>query len=120
MNLLMINIIGLAVIVLIIYWFWIYKPKEVQAKDQDVIQIIVENGVYQPSRIRVPADTEITLEFQRKDETPCAEMVIFPELDISESLSINKDKTIKLKKLKAGNYQFHCQMQMYKGELHVE
>ncbi len=120
MNLLIINLAGLAVIALIIYWFWIYKPKDVQAKDQDVIKITVEDGIYQPSRIKLPADTEITLEFNRKDETPCAEMVIFPELDISESLPINKTKTIKLKKLKKGSYQFHCQMQMYKGELHVE
>lgn len=118
MNLLIINIIGLAVIALIVYWFWIYKPKNVQAKD--TIRIIVEDGVYQPSHISVPAATEVTLEFERKDETPCAEMVIFPELDISENLPINKTKTIKLKKLEKGSYQFHCQMQMYKGELHAE
>jgi len=120
MNLLIINIAGLAVIALIIYWFWIYKPKDVQAKDQDIITIMVEDGVYQPSRISVPADTEISLEFKRKDKTPCEEIVIFPELNISESLPINKAKTIKLKKLEKVNYQFHCQMQMYKGELHVE
>lgn len=120
MNLLVINIIGLALIALIIYWFWIYKPKNVQAKDKDTIRIIVEDGVYQPSHISVPAATEVTLEFERKDETPCAEMVIFPELDISENLPVNKTKTIKLKKLEKGSYQFHCQMQMYKGELVVE
>lgn len=120
MNLLVINIIGLVLIALIIYWFWIYKPKNVHAKDQDVIKIVVEDGVYQPAHISVPADTEISLEFLRKDETPCAEMVIFPELNISESLPLNKTKSIKLKSLEKGSYQFHCQMQMYKGELVVE
>lgn len=120
MNLLLINIIGLALIALIVYWFWIYKPKNVQAKDKDTINVIVEDGVYQPSHISVPSGTEVTLEFHRKDETPCAEMVIFPDLDISESLPLNKTKSIKLKSLEKGSYQFHCQMQMYKGELVVE
>ena len=119
-NLLSINIIGLTIIALIIYWFWIYKPKAVAVKPQSIIKVIVADGVYQPSHIKVPAATDVTLEFQRIDPAPCADRVIFPELNISESLPLNQSKTIKLTKLKPGHYQFHCQMQMYQGELQVE
>ena len=44
---LIINIAGLALIALIIWWFWLYKQKEATVSDSDIV-IKVENGVYQP------------------------------------------------------------------------
>lgn len=116
---LLINLTGLALIAFIIWWFWLYKSKEV-ATESDEITIVVDNGVYQPSRIKLSADSDTTLNFIRKDASPCAEMVIFPDLDISENLPVNKVKSIRLPALSRGDYSFHCQMKMYRGELHVE
>ena len=47
---LFVNIIGFLLIGLIIWWFWLYKPKEVNLGVNDTI-ITVENGTYSPSRI---------------------------------------------------------------------
>ncbi|HEY5716192.1 MAG TPA: cupredoxin domain-containing protein [Psychromonas sp.] len=121
---LFINLAGIFLIALIIWWFWLYAPKsqrQVSAdKDNAVIDIVVQDGVYQPATITVSAHKTAILNFIRKDATPCAEMVIFPDLNISEELPLNKAFAITLPMLEKGQYLFHCQMQMYKGYLIVE
>ncbi|MBD2859867.1 cupredoxin domain-containing protein [Spongiibacter sp. KMU-158] len=111
-----INLLGLGLIALIIWWFWLYKAQEIKMEDNELL-ITVENGVYSPSRIKLPVGTSIELTFLRKDPSPCAEMLLIPELQISESLPLNKVKRIPLPALKPGDYAFHCQMQMYKGQI---
>lgn len=114
-----INVFGLALIAFIVWWFWLYKPREDAMGNGDQT-ITVDNGVYQPARIKVNANEATTLHFMRKDASPCAEMVLFPEQDISITLPLHKMKDVQLPALKAGAYPFHCQMQMYRGELVVE
>jgi plastocyanin domain-containing protein len=116
---LLVNIAGLALIAFIVWWFWLYRPAGVSAEEGGLV-IVVENGVYRPSRVRVPAHREVELHFLRKDPSPCAEMVLVPRLEISESLPLNEDKKLLLPPLEAGEYEFHCQMQMYRGVLKVE
>lgn len=118
-----INLAGLFLIALIIWWFWLYSPKQQRSaadKDKTVFNIVVEDGVYQPATIVLSAHKTAILNFIRKDATPCAEMVIFPELKISEELPLNKEFAIALPMLEKGKYRFHCQMQMYKGVVIVE
>ncbi len=114
----MINVLGLLLIALIVWWFWLYKPKEVTA-DDGTMTVIVDNGIYEPSRIRLPAGHAATLRFLRKDASPCAGTVVFADFDISEELPLNKTKDIRLPPLESGEYSFSCQMQMYRGELIV-
>lgn len=115
----LINTIGFALILLIIWWFWLYRPREDSAQD-DALVVIVEHGSYSPAQLKLPAGQAIALTFLRKDASPCAEFVVIPALDISQALPVNKAVTIKLPALQVGQYPFHCQMQMYRGELHVE
>lgn len=116
---LVVNILGLLLIALIVWWFWLYKPKETALGENDLI-VIVENGTYQPSRIKLPANEAISLKFLRKDASPCSETLLVPDLQISETLPLNKVKTIQLPPLLSGEYAFHCQMQMYRGLLNVD
>jgi len=115
---LIINLLGLQLIALIIWWFWIYKPKAVSA-DKDTMTVIVDNGTYEPSRIQLPAGQSTTLRFFRKDASLCAATVVFAAIDISEELPLNKPKDIRLPPLASGEYPFTCQMQMYRGMLIV-
>ncbi|PKI18153.1 cupredoxin domain-containing protein [Colwellia sp. 12G3] len=116
----MINIAGLVLISLIIWWFWLYKPKAVDAAIDNEIKIVVNNGIYQPARIKIKAGQQTVLQFIRKDSSPCAAMVIFPHVDISEELPLDIDKSVLLPPMTLGEYPFHCQMQMYQGTLIVE
>jgi len=113
-----VNLIGLGLIVLIIWWFWIKKSKTLKVSSNE-IEIIVENGVYTPSRIEVKPGEKIKLTFLRKDPSPCAEKVIFDELGVSLDLPVDKKVSVSLKPGTAGEYSFTCQMKMYVGALVV-
>ncbi len=114
-----INLLGLLLIALIAWWFWIYKPDAVLA-DKNTVTVVVDNGIYEPAKIRLAAGQNTTLRFLRKDPSPCAATVVFADLEISAELPVNKYQEINLPPLAAGEYPFTCQMQMYRGALIVE
>ncbi|MAC76467.1 MAG: plastocyanin [Rhodobacteraceae bacterium] len=114
-----INLIGLVVIGLIVWWFWFYQTKSTDVKDGS-IEVRVKDGVYQPANITVPANESVQLLFYREDATPCAETLLIPELEISETLALNKRVTVTIPASNAGVYPFHCQMQMYRGTLVIK
>ena len=116
---LIINIAGVVLIALIVWWFWLYKPKEAELSDNDLV-VIVENGTYSPSHIKVPAGSPIEIKFLRKDQSPCSEALLIPDLQISDTLPLDKVKIIQLPALSSGEYAFHCQMQMYRGQITVQ
>lgn len=122
MALWLVNLAGLLLIGLIIWWFWISRPP---ALDQDrlvndSIDIAVENGVYTPPRIEVHSGQSIRLRFLRKDPSPCAEKVIFDQLGLSVDLPLNKTVEVPISLPEKGTYEFTCQMRMYHGELIVK
>lgn len=113
------NLAGLLLIALIIWWFWLYKPKEAELDNTDRV-ITVENGTYAPSHVKLPAGEPLTIQFMRKDPSPCSETLLIPELQISETLPLNKLKSVQLPAMAPGEYPFHCQMQMYRGVIKVD
>lgn len=115
-----INLIGLLLIALIIWWFWLYKPAKAVDLSSENITIVVDKGVYQPSRINVEADKKVMLHFLRKDGNPCAATVLFPKLEISAELPLETSRAIELPPMISGEYTFHCPMKMYTGTLIVE
>ena len=113
-----VNLIGVSLIGLIVWWFWIKKPPSLKASSNR-IDVLVDNGVYTPSRIEVKLGQAVTLIFLRKDPSPCAEKVIFEELGLSLDLPVNKSAELMIKADEAGEYIFNCQMKMYLGSLIV-
>jgi len=116
MNVLLVNLAGISTIAFIIGWFWLSKPKAQRAR-QNVVDILVEDGTYTPSRIEVEVGKEVTLRFLRKDASPCAEKVVFEQFGINADLPIDIPKEIVVTPTEAGEFSFTCQMQMYKGSL---
>ncbi|TLS67024.1 cupredoxin domain-containing protein [Mariprofundus erugo] len=115
---LVVNLIGIGLIALIIWWFWLYRPGNgVAAAPGQVIEVRVRDGVYEPSLIDAIAGKGISLKFTREDETACAGQVIFPELGIQKELPIGRPVVIRLVPPEPGEYAFHCQMGMYRGIL---
>lgn len=122
METLLINLSGLAVIALTIWWFWLAsKGNRPQAASADEkLEILVKDGVYEPARIRIPAGKETALHFRREDASPCAEWVLFPDLEVSSQLAVDQATEVTIPAAEVGEYPFHCQMQMYRGTLVVE
>ena len=114
-----VNLIGLALIGIIIWWFLITKPKAKQVMGNS-IDIIVQDGVYEPSIIKAKKGQKLELCFLRKDETPCSEVVVFDALNVSAELPINQPHSITLQLDQTGEFDFTCQMGMYRGKLIVE
>lgn len=114
----LINLAGILLIGLIIWWFWLSRPA-LQKAASDTIEIVVENGVYTPARIEIPANRALTLRFLRRDASPCAEKVEFDTLGISEDLPLGASREVRLPPLPAGEVEFTCQMKMYRGMLVV-
>ncbi len=114
---LLINLAGVALIALIIWWFWLWQPKSLARVQQGVVEILVDQGVYSPARIEIPAGQATTLRFVRKDPSPCAEQVLIDQLGLSAELPMNKPRDVMVKPNQPGRYEFTCQMRMYRGEL---
>ena len=117
MSAVLINLTGLVVIALIVWWFWLSQPKTAHAAG--VIEILVNDGVYTPASIEVEAGRPVTLRFLRKDPSPCAEQVLFDDLGLSAELPVGEPKDITVTPPKPDEYEFTCQMQMKRGRLIV-
>lgn len=117
---LFVNLTGVLLIAFIVWWFWVYKSRTEAAVEGDKIDIIVDSGVYEPSLIHAPLGKPVTLRFIRKDSNPCAEKVIFSDLDISADLTVDKPYDLTFTPEKAGEFEFTCQMAMYRGKLVVD
>ena len=116
----LVNIAGILAIIFIVWWFWLAKPKPKISQQNDVIEIIAENGVYSPSSIQADKSQPLTLRFVRKDATPCAEKVVFAALNLSTDLPLNEPQDITLTIDQPGTYEFTCQMGMYRGKLLIQ
>jgi plastocyanin domain-containing protein len=117
MNAWIVDLAGLGLIGLIIWWFWLYRPQALRAAGSQPIEIIVADGVYTPARIEVPAGKPVTLRFLRQDSNPCAEKALFDDLGVSADLPIGKPLDVVVTPPRPGEYEFTCQMRMYRGVL---
>jgi len=117
MNDLIINLGGLIFIGLIVWWFWLYRPQAAHAAGSQPIEVVVADGVYTPARIEVPAGKPVTLRFLRRDPSPCAEKALFDGLGVSADLPVGKPLDVTVTPPQPGEYEFTCQMRMYRGKL---
>jgi len=113
----LVNLLGLGLIGLIAWWFWLSESKAAKAAGQAPLTVLVDGGVYAPDRIEVPAGQPVKLTFVRKDSSPCAAQVVFADLDLSFDLVMDSPTEVQLPALKRGGYPFTCQMGMYRGVL---
>ncbi len=84
-----INLAGVALIVLIVWWFWIYKSPSIVLQE-GAIEVLVKDGVYRPSKIKIRANAATTIVFNRVDPSPCSETLLIPDLEINAMLTLNK------------------------------
>lgn len=115
-----VNLLAVALMGFIVWWFWLSRSAVKQANASDVIDVIVENGVYTPAHLEVPQGRAVKLSFERRDPSSCAEKVVFSELDITVDLPVGEKIAVSIQPLAAGEYHFSCQMQMYRGSLVVK
>lgn len=113
----LVTFIGLTSIAFIIWWFWFNQNTAKSFQNDNTIVIKVKDGVYQPDIIQIPCNQSLTLRFIREDASPCTETVIFNNLNINKQLSLGQPTDISILLKQPGEYEFTCQMGMYRGKL---
>ena len=118
-DIIIVNVSALLLIIFVIWWFFGSRPKAKFVGIDVPIRIAVKDGVYDPSHVQIPAGKQVTLYFVRHDATPCADTVVFAQLNASYALPINQTVEVIIPPQEPGEIDFTCQMGMYRGKLIV-
>jgi len=114
---------GIALSFLVAWFFWFSKKKIARAaltSSGAQEALIVVKGGYTPDLLVVQAGKPVRLKFNRQESAVCSEMVLFPDFDKSAKLPEGETVVIEFTPEKPGEYDFACQMGMFRGKLIVE
>ncbi len=117
-----VTLVGFGVIGWIVWYFWLWKGEAVAAGvgagGIQEVDVTVKGG-YQPAAIEVKAGRPLRLNFTRREASLCGEEVVLPEFGKRAHLPENTTVGIEITPTSAGEYEFTCGMNMYKGKLIV-
>jgi plastocyanin domain-containing protein len=121
-TLLFVNVAGIALIGLIVWYFWLYRKEGVKVTEVAGVQEvpIVVKGGYDPDVIVVKRGKPVRLLFNRQESTMCSEMVVFDKLGTSAKLPEGETVAIEFTPQETGEIPFQCQMGMLRGKLIVQ
>ena len=118
-----VTLAGLGSALFVAWFFWMKRSRGKKAavvtSGYQEAMVIVQGG-YTPDVIVVEHGKPVRLSFRRDETASCSEMVIFPDFNKSASLPEGEVVPIEFLPEKPGEYEFHCQMGMFRGKLIVE
>ena len=120
---LLVTLGGLGAIGFVVWLFWLWRRQGVQAaltSSGYQEALILVTGGYTPDVIVVERGRPVRLNFRREETAACSEMVIFGDFNKSAMLPMGETVFIELMPEKPGEYEFACQMGMFRGRLIVE
>lgn len=117
-----VNTVGIALILVIVWYFWLYRKEGVKVVEVAGVQEvpIVVKGGYDPDVIVVKRGTPVRLLFNRQESSMCSEMVLLDTLGKSARLPEGEIVAIEFTPQDAGEIPFQCQMGMLRGKLIVQ
>ena len=114
---------GVILIVGIAWFFWGPRQGGVRAASTSSgyqeAMVLVKGG-YTPDVIVVQHGKPVRLNFRREETTACSEMVVFAAFGKSAKLPEGETVPIEFLPEKPGEYEFSCQMGMFRGKVVVE
>ena len=118
-----VDLIGLALIGFIVWFFWLVKAKGVRAAPTSggyQEQLVLVKGGYTPDVIVVERGKPVRLNFLRQESASCSEMVLLPAFNKSATLPEGRTVAVEFLPTQPGEYEFACQMGMFRGKIIVE
>jgi len=118
-----VDVVGLALIGFLVWFFWLVKAKGVKAALTSggyQEQMVLVKGGYTPDVIVVERGKPVRLNFVRQESASCSEMVLLPAFGKSAHLPEGHTVPIEFLPAEPGEYEFACQMGMFRGKLVVE
>ena len=114
---------GLLAIAGIAWFFWGprkggYRAALTSGGYQEAMVLV--KGGYTPDLIVVQHGKPVRLNFRREEAAACSEMVVLGDFGKSANLPEGETVPVEFLPEKAGEYEFTCQMGMFRGKLVVE
>lgn len=120
---LLVSLVGFALIAFIVWFFWLKKSRGTRASltssGHQEAMILVKGG-YTPDVVVVQAGKPVRLNFRREESASCSEMVLLPDFGKSAHLPTGETVAVEFLPSEPGEYEFACQMGMFRGKLVVE
>ena len=115
--------IGLVLIAGIALYFW--GPRKSGTRVATTTSgyqeaMILVKGGYTPDVLVVQHGKPVRFNFRREETAACSEMVVFNDFGKSANLPTGETVPIEFLPEKPGEYEFTCQMGMFRGKLIVE
>ena len=118
-----VTVLALACVAFIVWFFWIKRARgvaaAVNAAGYQELMVLVKGG-YTPDTILVRSGKPVRLNFRREETAACSELVQLPAFNRSARLPQGETVPVEFKPETPGEYEFTCQMGMYRGRLIVE
>ena len=118
-----VDLVGLGLIGFIVWFFWLVKTKGVRATLSSggyQEQMVLVKGGYTPDAIVVERGKPVRLNFVRRESDACSEMVLLPAFHKSAHLPEGQIVPVEFMPNEPGEYEFACQMGMFRGKILVE
>ncbi|HSF85436.1 MAG TPA: cupredoxin domain-containing protein [Acidimicrobiia bacterium] len=122
MDVVLVNVAGLALIWLIVWYFWLSSNAATATAITTTgaqEALVVVSGGYSPDTIRVEAGRPVRLIFERQEADPCSERVIFDSLGVAADLPEGELVPVEFTATEPGDHEFTCQMGMLRGKVIV-
>ncbi len=119
----LVDLVGLGLICFIVWFFWLVRTKGVRAAVTSggyQEQMVLVKGGYTPDVIVVEAGKPVRLNFVRQESASCSEMVLLPAFNKSAHLPEGQTVPVEFLPKDRGEFEFACQMGMFRGKLIVE
>ena len=120
---LIVSVLGFALIVFIVWFFWLKKSRgsraSVTSSGHQEAMILVKGG-YTPDVVVVQRGKPVRLNFRREESASCSEMVLLPDFGKSAQLPVGETVAVEFVPKQSGEFEFACQMGMFRGRLIVE
>jgi plastocyanin domain-containing protein len=118
-----VDVVGLGLIAFIAWFFWLVKTTGVRAgvaSSGYQEQMVLVKGGYTPDVIVVEAGKPVRLNFVRQESASCSEMVLLPAFNKSARLPEGQTVPVEFLPKERGEFEFACQMGMFRGKVIVE
>ena len=114
---------GLAAVVWVNWYFFIASGQSAAAKPNasgnDEVVVVVDGG-YEPSLIRVKTGQPVRLTFDRRETNSCSDEIVIPDFGIRQFLPAFQRTTIEITPEAPGRYPLSCGMSMLHGTIVAE
>ena len=118
-----VSISGLALVALIVWFFWLKRSKGVRAPETSggyqEAMILVKGG-YTPDTIVVRHGKPVRLNFRREETAGCSDKVVFADFNETAELPTGQLVPVEILPKEPGEFAFSCPMGMFRGKLVVE